>query len=105
MTISWLRSRLVTRDCTCTQNRVPARGQIRSPKHHCTATAPVRNIIPAMTAKTCAIPGLHRDKFLTKVHGRCPDAAPGNAYELYRRAVSSQVETTHTLDNESILIL
>ena len=41
-----------------------------------------------MTAKTRAIPGLHRDKFLAKVQGQCPDAAPGNAYELYRRAVS-----------------
>jgi len=91
MTVSCLRPSLVTRHCTCAQNRVPAQGQIPSPKLHCTATAPVRNKIPAVTAKTRAIPGLHREKFLAKVPGRCPDAAPGTAYELYRRAVRFKV--------------
>ena len=71
-TNSWLRPNLVTRHCTCAQNQAPARGQIPSPKPHCTATAPVRNIIPAVTAKTRAIPGLHREKFLAKVPGLCP---------------------------------
>jgi len=57
-----------------------------------------------MTAKTRAIPGLHREKFLAKVPGFCPDAAPGNAYELYRRAVrwhSSQNQRQSTLENLS----
>jgi len=52
-----------------------------------------------VTAKTRAIPGLHREKFLAKVPGRCPDAAPGTAYELYRRAVIANVINVNTIDN------
>ena len=103
LTIFWLRSRFVTRHCTCAQNRAPERGQILTPKLHCTATAPVRNKFPAVTAKTRAIPGLHREKFLAKVPGRCPDAAPGTAYELYRRAVIANAD--NTLDNFVISFL
>jgi hypothetical protein len=40
-----------------------------------------------MTAKTHAIPSLHRDCFLPKVPGLCPDAASGNTTSLYCRAV------------------
>ena len=40
-----------------------------------------------MTAKTCAIPSLHRDSFLAKVPGPCPDAASGNTTSPYCRAV------------------
>ena len=41
-----------------------------------------------MTGKKRAIPSLHRDSFLAKVTGLCPDAASGNATSLYCRAVS-----------------
>jgi len=34
----------------------------------------------ARTAKTRAIPSLHRDSFLAKVTGSCPDASTSNAY-------------------------
>jgi hypothetical protein len=40
-----------------------------------------------MTAKTRAIPSLHRDSFLAKVPGPCPDAASGNTTSPYCRAV------------------
>jgi len=41
-----------------------------------------------MTAKTRAIPSLHRDSKLAKVYGHCPDAASGNTTSPYCRAVS-----------------
>jgi hypothetical protein len=41
-----------------------------------------------MTAKTRAIPSLHRDSYVAKVPGPCPVLASGNAYLLYCRAVS-----------------
>jgi hypothetical protein len=47
-----------------------------------------RNKICTMTAKTRAIPSLHRDSFLAKVPGLCPVLASGNGYSLNRRAVS-----------------
>ena len=39
------------------------------------------------TAKTRAIPSLHRDSFLAKVPGHNPDAASGNTTSPYCRAV------------------
>jgi hypothetical protein len=53
----------------------------------CTATLVMLNQLCTWTAKTHAIPSLHRDSFLAKVPGLCPDAASGNAYLLYCRAV------------------
>jgi hypothetical protein len=41
-----------------------------------------------MTCKKCAIPSLHRDSFVAKVPGPCPDAASGNTTSPYCRAVS-----------------
>jgi len=68
---------------------------------NCTATAPARNKLSAMTAKTRAIPGLHRDHFQAKVPGHCPDAAPGNTTSLYCRAVmlkqTHELQTLHEL--------
>jgi hypothetical protein len=54
---------------------------------NCTAITPTPNKHYAMTAKTRAIPGLHRDYFPAKVPRHCPDAAPGNTTSLYCRAV------------------
>ena len=45
-----------------------------APIKTCTAIAPAPNKICIMTAKKCAIPSLHRDSFLAKVPGSCPDA-------------------------------
>jgi len=53
----------------------------------CTATRPVSDHVCTRTAKTRAIAFLHRDKFLAKVPGSCPDAASANATSLYCRAV------------------
>ena len=64
----------------------------------CNATLLILKKNSARTAKTTPWPllrprrsqcscGARRDKFLAKVHGQCPDAASGTAYELYRRAV------------------
>jgi hypothetical protein len=61
----------------------------------CTATAPERNKICTMTAKTRAIPslpacgsqaGLHRDSLLAKVPGHCPVPSSGNTTSPYCRA-------------------
>ncbi len=40
-----------------------------------------------MTAKTRAIPSLHRDSFSAKVPGPCPVLSSGNTTSLYCRAV------------------
>ncbi len=53
----------------------------------CTATHVMLNKICTRTAKTRAIPSLHRDSFVAKVPGPCPDASSGNATSLYCRAV------------------
>jgi len=54
-----------------------------------------------MTAKTRAIPVLHRDYFPAKVPRYCPDAAPGNTTSLYCRAVmlkqTHELQTLHEL--------
>jgi hypothetical protein len=44
------------------------------------ATLVMLNIICTRTAKTRAIPSLHRDSFLAKVPGPYPDAASGNSH-------------------------
>ena len=54
----------------------------------CTATLVMLNKICTWTAKTRAIPSLHRDSFLPKVPGLCPVLASGNATSRYCRAVS-----------------
>jgi len=41
--------------------------------------------------KNHAIPSLHRDSFLAKVSGSCPDAASGNTTSPYCRAVICKV--------------
>jgi hypothetical protein len=48
------------------------------------------NKIYTRTAKTRAIPSLHRDSFLAKVPGPCPVLASGNTTSLYCRAVSNK---------------
>ena len=67
----------------------------------CTATRVMLNKICTRTAKTRAIPSLHRDSFLAKVPGPCPDAASGNTTSPYCRAVrlhsSSKFSTSYTL--------
>ena len=53
----------------------------------CTATLVMLNLLCTWTAKTRAIPSLHRDNFLAKVPEQWPAASSGNAYSLNRRAV------------------
>jgi hypothetical protein len=79
---------IVPRHCTsaplpasCNRDRFPATYQ------NCTATRVMLNKICAMTAKTRAIPSLHRDNFSAKVPGHCPVLSSGNTTSLYCRAV------------------
>jgi hypothetical protein len=58
----------------------------------CTATRPASDQVCTWTAKTRAIAFLHRDHFLAKVPGSCPDAASANATSLYCRAVIANVQ-------------
>ena len=53
----------------------------------CTATRVLLNKICTMTAKTRAIPSLHRDYFSAKEPGLCPVLSSGNTTSLYCRAV------------------
>jgi hypothetical protein len=46
----------------------------------CTATLVMLNQLCTWTAKTRAIPSLHRDSFLAKVPGLVPGATSGNTY-------------------------
>jgi len=55
-----------------------------------------------MTAKTRAIPSLHRDSFLAKVSGFCPVLASGNTTSPYCRAVIVNAININYID--SILI-
>ena len=82
---------LVPRHCTsaylptfCYRDNLLATYQI------CTATLVMLNKICTWTAKTRAIPSLHRDNFLVKASGPCPDAVLGNTTSPYCRAVSVQ---------------
>ena len=47
--------------------------------------------------KKHAIPVLHRDSYLPKVPGHCPDAAPGNTTSLYCRAVIGKLLVPRTV--------
>jgi hypothetical protein len=53
----------------------------------CTTTLVMLNKICTRTAKTRAIPSLHRDNFLAKVTGPCQVLPSGNTTSLYCRAV------------------
>ena len=53
----------------------------------CTATLVMLNKIYTWTAKTRAIPSLHRDYFSAKAPGQWPVLASGNATSPYCRAV------------------
>jgi hypothetical protein len=59
----------------------------------CTATLVMFNKICIWTAKTCAIPSLHRDNFSAKEPGLCPVLASGNTTSLYCRAVRFKANT------------
>jgi hypothetical protein len=77
----------VPRHCASALHQLCNRGQIHGSDKNCTAIAPALNKIYTMTAKTRAIPSLHRDNFLAKVPGHCPVLSSGNTTSLYCRAV------------------
>jgi hypothetical protein len=89
MTNFWLRDSLYPRfsgasahlQTFCYRDNLSATYQL------CTATLVMLNTICTRTAKTRAIPSLHRDSFLAKVPGFCPVLASGNTTSLYCRAV------------------
>jgi hypothetical protein len=60
------------------------------------------NKICTMTAKTRAIPSLHRDSFLAKVPGPCPVLSSGNTTSPYCRAVICKVLDPRQLDRIDI---
>ena len=62
----------------------------------CTATLVMLNKVCTWTAKTRAIPSLHRDNFSAKEPGLCPVLASGNTTSLYCRAVRWHVPTDLT---------
>ena len=79
---------LVPRHCAsahlptfCNRDNLPATYQ------PCTATLVMLNKICTRTAKTRAIPSLHRDNFPAKEPGLCPVLSSGNTTSLYCRAV------------------
>jgi hypothetical protein len=57
-----------------------------------------------MTAKTRAIPSLHRDRFLAKVNSTCSVASSGNTTSPYCRAVISH-KTYQTMKNVIFLLI
>jgi hypothetical protein len=87
-TIICLRDKFVPRPLrhSLLQSYLP--GEITSHYQTCAATAPTRNRPYAMTAKTRAIPALHREKDLAKVPGQVNGASLGNTTSPYCRAVS-----------------
>jgi hypothetical protein len=58
------------------------------------ATLIILNQLCTWTAKTHAIPSLHRDSFSAKVPGPCPVLSSGNTTSLYCRAVSCKANYT-----------
>ena len=97
---------LVPRHCTSAhlptfyyRDKFPAIYQL------CTATLVMLNIICTQTAKTRAIPSLHRDNFLAKVPGPCPVLASGNATSLYCRAVRLSKNLLYLLISMRLVIL
>ncbi len=76
----------------CASSHLPAsynRDNFSATYQTCTAARIMLNKICTMTAKTRAIPSLHRDNFPAKVLGLCPVLASGNTTSLYCRAVST----------------
>ena len=73
----------------CASGRFPNlyQRQICASAQICTATLIMLNKVCTWTAKTRAIPSLHRDSFSAKVPGPCPVLASGNATSPYCRAV------------------
>jgi hypothetical protein len=59
------------------------------------------NKIFTWTAKTRAIPSLHRDYFLAKVSGPCPVLSSDNTTSLYCRAVSSNNLDINAMKNST----
>jgi hypothetical protein len=91
---------LVPRHCasahlpvSCNRDSFPATYQL------CTTTRVMLNKISTWTAKTRAIPSLHRDSFLAKVPGPCPVLSSGNTTSLYCRAVSSNNLDISVIEN------
>jgi hypothetical protein len=62
----------------------------------CTVTAPEHNKICNRTAKTRAIPSLHREKFAAKVPGHYTVLSSGNVYSLNRRAVIASAKSLYS---------
>jgi hypothetical protein len=96
----WLRSSFTSRHCAsvhlqifCNRDKFPATYQT------CTETHVVLKKICTMTAKTRAIPSLHRDYFSAKAQGQWPVLASGNATYPYCRAVMVNSLRTCILDN------
>jgi len=88
LTLAALRSGPSARHCASAH--LPAscnRDSFSTTYQLCTATLVMFNKICAWTAKTHAIPSLHRDNFPAKVPGPCPVLASGNTTSLYCRAV------------------
>jgi hypothetical protein len=83
---------LIPRPCQCSQSNLVTGDLQSSANQTCTATLIMLNKNCTWTAKTHAIPSLHRDNFLAKVSGLCPDASSGSATSLYCRAVSIQAQ-------------
>jgi hypothetical protein len=77
----------------CNRDNLPATYQL------CTATRVMLNKICTRTAKTRAIPSLHRDSFLAKVPGLCPVLLSGNTTSLYCRAVIANVNVINEIDH------
>jgi hypothetical protein len=69
----------------CNRDKFPVTYQL------CTATRIMLNKNCTRTAKTRAIPSLHRDSFAAKVPGPCPVLASGNTTSFYCRAVISKL--------------
>jgi hypothetical protein len=91
---------IIPRHCTsanlptsCNRVNFPATYQT------CTAIRVMLTKLCTWMAKTRAIPSLHRDSFLAKVPGPCPDATSGNTTSPYCRAVIVNELATCTIDD------
>jgi hypothetical protein len=78
---------LIPRSRQCSFKSFVYQDSFSATYQNCTATLVMLNQICTWTAKTRAIPSLHRDSFSAKVPGLCPVLASGNATSLYCRAV------------------
>jgi hypothetical protein len=77
LTNFWLRDSLYRDAAPVPATKYVTGDKLAAPQT-CTTIAPASNKICTMTAKTRAIPYLHRDSFLTKVPGPFPVLASGN---------------------------